>query len=131
MMLAPFISRIRKKRILWSLAAVGGFLGVLPDVIRFYGFVFRRDHGILYQSSHFGALKDVLQYIPMYGLHVAIDSFTHDPDLEWHGWNVRIWLQLILWAINIVLIMWFVKIWRKNHPVSISEKDYRQDAKRI
>ena len=115
MLLAPFISRIRKRVVLWSLAAVGGILGDLPDLIGLYGYFFKHDHGFLYGSSHHGAVKDVLQYIPMYALHLGVDSLTHAPGREWYGWNVRIWLQVIMWIVNVVLIMWFVRIWRRNN----------------
>jgi hypothetical protein len=114
MLLAPFIARLRKKVVVLSLAAVGGVLGVLPDLIGLYGFAVRHDHGILYKSAHHGAVKDVLQYIPMYALHLGVDSFTHDPDIQWYGWNVRIWLQILLWFANVAVLWWFVRIWKRN-----------------
>lgn len=113
MMLAPFIARIRRRVTLVLLVAAGGALGVLPDLIGVYGFVFHPG-GEHYASAHEGVLKESLQYIPMYAMHLAVDSLTHDPDRQWYGWNVRVWLQVVLWAVNIALIVWFARIWRKN-----------------
>jgi hypothetical protein len=122
MLLAPFISRIRKKAVLLSLACMGGILGVLPDIIGLYGFVVRHDHGDLYYSAHHGAVKEMLQYIPMYSLHLGVDSLTHDPDRQWYGWNVRIWLQIVLWLVNGILICWFLGIWKQKRQLK-SGKD--------
>ena len=113
-LLAPFIARLRKKIVLLLLAVLGGILGVLPDLIGLYGFVLRHDHGVLYGSAHYGAVKDVLQYIPMYALHLGVDSLTHDPDRQWYGWNIRIWLQILLWLANVAVIWWFARIWKRN-----------------
>jgi hypothetical protein len=114
MLLAPFITRLRKKMVLFLLAVVGGILGVLPDLIGLYGFILRHDHGVLYESAHHGGVKDVLQYIPMYALHLAVDSLTHDPDRQWYGWNVRVWLQILLWMVNIAGTLWVVRIWKNK-----------------
>ena len=114
MLLAPFISKLRKKIWLWLLVPLGGTIGALPDLLGLYGFAFRHDHGDLYWSAHHGAVKDVLQYLPMYALHLAVDSLTHDPDRDWYGWKLRIWLQIIFWMVNGILIVWFVKIWKSN-----------------
>ena len=112
-MLAPFIGWVRRKVVLIVLAFVGGVLGVLPDLIGVYGIIFAPG-GEHYNSAHGGALKEVLQYIPMYALHLGVDSLTHDPDRQWYGWNVRIWLQIVLWIVNIAVIVWFVRIWKRN-----------------
>jgi hypothetical protein len=32
-----------------------------------------------YESAHHEAIRDVLQYITMYALHLAVNSLTHDP----------------------------------------------------
>ena len=115
MMLAPFIAWVRKKYILIALAVVGGVLGVLPDLLGLYGMIVRRS-GQIYDSAHIGMLRDHLHYIPMYALHLGVDSLTHDPDRQWYGWNVRVWLQIVLWIVNIVVIVWFYRIWKRNQP---------------
>ena len=117
MMLGPFIAWIRSRVLIWCLVITGGLLGVLPDLLGMYGYVVRHDDGILYHSAHHGPVKDALKYIPMYALHLAVDSLTHDPDRQWYGWNVRVWLQLVLWFVNGVVIIWFVRIWRKNAAI--------------
>ncbi len=119
-MLAPFIARIRRKLVLVSLAVVGGILGVLPDLIGLFGMIFPR-FGEAYDSAHSGALRDYLQYIPMYALHLGVDSLTHDPDRQWYGWNVRVWLQALMWIMNIVVIIWFVRIWKRNRSEAQNE----------
>lgn len=116
MMLAPFIARIRKRIVLIALAAVGGVLGVLPDLLGLYGMIVQRSSA-LYDSAHHGPLRDHLILIPMYALHLGVDSLTHDPDRQWYGWNVRIWLQVLLWIVNITLIVWFARIWQRVHRV--------------
>jgi hypothetical protein len=113
MMLAPFIGWVRRKAVLITLAVAGGVLGVLPDLIGVYGFIFAPG-GEHYNSAHAGDLRDHLIYIPMYALHLAVDSLTHDPDRQWYGWNVRVWLQIVLWIVNIALVVWFIRIWKKN-----------------
>ena len=114
MLLAPFISHDRKRFWLWMLAFFGALFGVLPDLFYFYGIIFEHGDTHLYVSAHYGAIRNVLQYIPMYDLHLAVDSQTHNPDRQWYGWNVRIWLQVILWVVNIAVIVWFTRIWRRN-----------------
>ena len=113
MMLAPFIAWVRKKYVLLAIAFVGGVLGVLPDLLGVFGMIFKR-YGGLYDSAHIGPLRDQLVYIPMYALHLGVDSLTHDPDRQWYGWNVRVWLQILMWIVNIAIIVWFYRIWKKN-----------------
>ena len=114
MMLAPFIARLHSRVRLWVLAAVGAFFGILPDLVALVGFGILRDKGGLWFSAHGGQVSDVLQYIPMYALHIAIDSLTRDPEQEWHGLNVRVWVQVVLWLLNISVGYWFYRIWRRN-----------------
>ena len=113
MMVAPFIARLRRRSVLILLVIAGGTLGVLPDLLGLYGFIFRHSQE-LYNSAHIGPLRDRLAYIPMYALHLGVDSLTHDPDRQWYGWNVRVWLQVLLWVVNIAVIVWFVRIWKKK-----------------
>ncbi len=113
MMLVPFIAWVRRKYVLVTLAAAGGVLGVLPDLLGLYGMIVRRS-GQIYDSAHIGALREHLIYIPMYALHLGVDSLTHDPDRQWYGWNVRVWLQIVLWIVNIAVIVWFYRIWKRN-----------------
>ena len=122
MMLAPFIGWVRKKYVLIVLAFAGGVLGVLPDLIGLYGMILKRS-GAMYDSAHIGTLRDNLQYIPMYALHLGVDSLTHDPDRQWYGWNVRVWLQIVLWVVNIAVIVWFVRIWKRNQRKEQSGAD--------
>ena len=122
MMLAPFIGWVRKKYVLLAIAFVGGVLGVLPDLLGVFGMIFNR-YGGLYDSAHIGALRDQLVYIPMYALHLGVDSLTHDPDRQWYGWNVRVWLQIVLWIVNIAVIVWFVRIWKRNQRKEQSGAD--------
>ena len=117
MLLAPFISRIHRKVHAWGFALVGAILGMLPDLIGLYGYVFLHDHGRIYNSAHSGAIKEIIQYIPMTWLHLFFDSFMHDPDRTWEGFYVRRSLQVLLWMVNIGLIVWFVRIFKRNRTV--------------
>ncbi|HUI09347.1 MAG TPA: hypothetical protein VL221_03410 [Bacteroidota bacterium] len=114
LMLAPFIARIRKKAWLWTLGAVGAFFGALPDIVGAYGIIIRGDQWRLYNVAHFGKLKRILQYVPMYSLHLYVDSFTHGPGKRWWEWNERLWLEVLLWVVNGTVIALFVRIWRRN-----------------
>jgi hypothetical protein len=114
MMVAPFISRLRKRVILWSLIFVGAVLGDLPDLLGGYGFYVKSDRGILYESAHLGPVSKVLVFIPMYGLHLCLDSIMHEYEREsglYHEW---LWLEVAMWIVNIVLIFAFIRIWKKN-----------------
>jgi hypothetical protein len=86
----------------------------LPDLLGLVGYTLVHDQGRLYQSAHSGSLKSVLQYVPMYWLHLFMDSYMHDPDRTWHGIYLRATLELLLWLMNIVLVVWFFRIWKRN-----------------
>ncbi len=118
MLLAPFIRRVRSKTILALLVLVGGILGDLPDLIGVYGTVVRHDGSRLYHSAHAGAIKDILQYIPMYWLHLRLDSYTQHIYTRWGLWNDYIRFEIIAWTINIVLIVWFAKIYRRQRDLA-------------
>jgi hypothetical protein len=119
MLLAPFISRIRRKIWIWVLMIVGGVLGDLPDILGAYGIIALHDSYRLYLSAHYGAIKHVIRYIPMCWLHITVDPYMHDPDRLWHHIHLRIMLEVLLWILNIVVIAWFVRIWRHNRVASV------------
>jgi hypothetical protein len=114
LLVAPFVGRIRKKGLLWILGLVGGLFGALPDLIGGYGNLVDHDHYRLYVSAHRGSIEQVLQYVPMYGLHLVIDTLTHGPGRRWWVWNEGLWLELLLWLVNILIFWWLVQIWRKS-----------------
>ncbi len=115
LLIGPFIHRIRRKAWLWVLAFIGGFLGALPDLIGAYGNFIRHDHWTLYLSSHQGRIASVLQYVPMYWLHLRIDSVTHGPNHRWWIMGERLWLEIVFWTVNFVVIGWYMRIWRKRN----------------
>jgi hypothetical protein len=114
MLLAPFLSRIRKRIWLWILVTIGATFGVLPDLLGAYGFLVAHDNGQLYESAHSGAVSHVLQFIPMSALHLAIDSLAHDNGNGWYIRNGRLWIDIAMWLVNFVVIYWFVIIWKRN-----------------
>lgn len=114
MLLAPFISRLHRRLWVWVIAVVGAILGVLPDLLGGFGFILAHDEGELYRSAHWGAIKSVMQYVPMYWLHLFCDSYMHEPGRTWHGFHLRPTLEVLLWVANILLTVWFVRIWRRN-----------------
>jgi len=116
MMVAPFISRIRKRIVLWSLVCVGAVLGDLPDLLGGYGFFIRHDHGVLYESAHLGPISKVLVFIPMYGLHLSLDLIMHEYERQSGLYREWLWLEVLMWIVNIVLIYAFVRLWKKNKP---------------
>jgi len=118
MMIAPFISRIRKRIVLWSLVVVGGVLGDLPDIIGVYGYYFRNDHGELYDSAHIGAISKVLVFIPMYGLHLCLDSIMHAFEKEIKMSVEWLWLEVVMWTVNVLLVYAFVRLWKSNLSAS-------------
>ena len=126
MLLAPFITRIRRKVWIWVLALAGGFFGALPDLFGAYGNVVRHDHWRLYISAHGGRWGEILRFVPMYWLHLFIDSYTHGPGRRWWMWNERLWVELALWGVNLVIIAWFVRIWRRN----LTEDELQSRAER-
>jgi hypothetical protein len=114
LLLGPFLHRIRRKAWLFLLALVGGLFGALPDLIGAYGNFIEHDHWALYGSSHHGAIAQVLQYVPMYWLHLRIDSITHGPQHRWWILGERLWLEVVFWTLNLVVIWWYVHIWRRR-----------------
>jgi hypothetical protein len=114
-MLAPFIARIRRRRWLWTLAGAGAFFGALPDIVGAYGNVVRHDHWRLYVSAHAGPLGEILRYVPMYWLHLFVDSFTHGPGRRWWVWDERLWVEVTLWMVNAAIIVLYVMIWRRTN----------------
>ncbi len=113
LLLAPFIPRITKKAWLWTLAGTGAFFGALPDLLGAWGNFVLHDHWRLYGSAHFGSIAAVLQFVPMYGLHLAVDAITHGPGRNWWFWSERLWMDLLLWALNFLLIILYARVWRR------------------
>jgi hypothetical protein len=116
MLLAPFISRIRRKVWIWVLALAGAFFGALPDLFGAYGNLIRHDQWKLYTSAHAGPRGEILRYVPMYWLHLFVDSFTHGQGKRWWIWDELLWVEVALWMVNLAIIAWFVRIWRSNLP---------------
>ncbi len=114
MMVAPFISRIRKRVVLWTLVCVGAVLGDLPDLLGVYGYLVKHDSGELYESAHLGPISKVLVFIPMYGLHLSLDLIMHEYERESGLYKEWLWLEVLMWIVNIVLIYAFVRVWKKN-----------------
>lgn len=114
MMLAPFIARLRKKSWLWTLGLTGAVFGALPDLVGAYGILFRDDRWSLYNVAHFGKLRAILKYVPMYWLHLKVDSYTHGTGRRWWVWDERLWVEVTLWVVNLSVIALYVWIWRRN-----------------
>ncbi|MBI5471575.1 MAG: hypothetical protein HY961_04445 [Ignavibacteriae bacterium] len=113
MVALPFLSRIKRRAWLWSLVGLGAFMGALPDLIGAHGNLIERDNWREYRVAHFGEISEVLKFVPMYGLHLYMDSLTHSVGHRWWKWNERLWLEASLWAINVLLIAWLVRTWRR------------------
>ena len=112
--LAPLLSRIQDRTWLWILVFLGVVVGALPDLFGAYGLFILNDHWALYVNAHSGAIAGVLKYIPMYWLHLLVDSITHGEGHRWWVWNERLWLEILLWAVNGLVIWWLVKRWRER-----------------
>jgi len=120
LLLGPFISRIRRRAWLWALGLTGGIFGALPDLLGAYGYFVEHDRWALYRRSHYGDIANILQYVPMYWLHLRIDSFTHGPDHRWWIMGERLWLELLFWTVNGLVLSWYIRIWRKHRTVQRS-----------
>jgi hypothetical protein len=125
MALAPFISRIRKKTWLWTLVLAGAILGELPDLAGVYGTLVEHDFGQRYESAHTGPIRDVLQYIPMSALHLYLDSLKLEMNKHWNVWIAWICMEAVLWLMNILLIIWFTKIWKRTAAGGTSPEGVR------
>jgi hypothetical protein len=114
LLLSPFIAWIRRKAWIRVLVLTGALFGALPDIIGAYGLFVHHDHWKLYNSAHSGQIEEILGYVPMYRLHLFVDSFTHGSGKRWWVWNEMLWVETALWGINLAVIAWFVRIWRRN-----------------
>jgi hypothetical protein len=130
LLLAPFIARVRRKAWIRVLALTGAFFGALPDLFGAYGNLVRHDHWTLYIDAHAGPLGKILRYVPMYWLHLFVDSFTHGAGKRWWVWDERLWVEATLWGANLTVIAWFVRIWRKNLPPDELQGTERTDRLR-
>jgi hypothetical protein len=146
MLVAPFLRTIRRKSTLILVAFAGAILGDLPDLIGVSGIIFAHDNGRLYRLAHAGAIKDVLQYIPMYWLHLFLDSFTHSMEDRWSLWNEWVLFEVVVWTVNVLLIILMVRIrrhgiaairpggliyyWLNERLDRKSIRDYRNDMNR-
>lgn len=110
----PFLSFIKKRTTVWILASFGMLFGALPDLIGAYGNLVFHDHWTLYRSAHYGQIAGVLQYIPMYWLHIKLDAVMHGRSAHWWVWNERLWLEVLLWIINVTIIARSVRWWRRH-----------------
>jgi hypothetical protein len=111
-LLSPFIAFVRRKVWIVTLVVIGALLGDLPDLLGIFGQYVLRDDGALYMSAHRGAIAETLQFLPMYWLHTRLDFFTHDRNSyitrDW------IWVEIVVWATNILIIWLFVRVWRRH-----------------
>lgn len=114
MILALLRSWIARKSWPWVLVGLGLIFGMLPDLIGAYGNIVDHDHWTLYRSAHFGPIKQILQYVPMYGLHLFLDSLMHGQGHRWWRWDERMWLEILLWVVNAMVILWLVRTWKKD-----------------
>jgi len=114
MLLSPFIARIRRKVWVWVLALTGAFFGALPDLFGAYGNIVHHDRWKLYNLAHSGPIGEILRYVPMYWLHLFVDSHTHGTGKRWWIPGEMLWLEAVLWGVNLAVIAWFVRIWRNN-----------------
>jgi hypothetical protein len=114
MVAAPLVSRVKNKVMLGSLIGAGFLMGALPDLIGAEGNLLEHDHWAAYRTAHFGSVAHWLQYVPMYWLHLQIDALTHGKGHRWWVWNERLWLELLLWCINLLLILWLVRLWERS-----------------
>jgi hypothetical protein len=119
-LLGPFIAFIRRRIWIWILVILGGLFGALPDLLGAYGFLVKHDHGALYFSAHHGAIAETLQYVPMYWLHLRLDSITHGR----HSMITPeyVWIEVVVWTVNLMLMWWFAKIWRTNQGSILPQK---------
>lgn len=105
---------MRRKAALWILVIAGVLFGTLPDIIGAYGNLIEHDHWALYRRAHFGDIKDLLQYIPMYWMHLQFDGIMHGPGHRWWKVDERLWLEIVLWLINLLVIAWLMNSWKKR-----------------
>ena len=105
---------IKSKVLLWVIVGLGVFFGTLPDLIGAYGNYIDHDHWTLYRNAHFGDIKGVLQYVPMYWLHLYLDTLMHGPGRRWWKYDERLWLEVTLWAVNIAVIVWLIRTWKSG-----------------
>lgn len=130
-LLGPFIAFVRRRIWIWIFVFIGAFLGDLPDLLGVYGQVVAHDQGALRLSAHRGAVAEKLEYIPMYWLHLRLDDITHDR----HSYITRdwIWVEILVWITNLLIIWMFVKVWRKHQemtlPRDIGERTWAPGAK--
>ncbi len=108
MVLIPVLRWIRTRKYLWAVVLLGAVFGALPDIISAYGVLILRNGWTLYVNAHEGPIAHVLQYIPMYGLHLFVDSITHGVGKRWWVASERLWLEILFWVINAFLIAWAV-----------------------
>ena len=111
------------------LIILGVFFGALPDLIGAYGNLVEHDHWALYRRSHFGDIEETLQYVPMYWLHLQLDRLMHGPSHRWWKVDERLWLEFILWVINVVVIVWLLNVWRnQTNRARTLETDSARDS---
>lgn len=131
MLVVPFIRLIRSKITLVWLAVTGAILGDLPDILGVFGYFVLHDHGGLYFSAHFGAIRNVIHYVPMCWLHLFIDSYTHELADRRSIANEWIIIELAAWVVNIGLILWMVRVLRRQllRSQESNPKAYRLSSK--
>ena len=86
----PFLSRLKRNKWMWSVVVLGAILGALPDLIGAHGNLVKNDHWSEYVLAHRGDVADVVKYVPMYGLHLFLDRYTHGDGIRWGGASERV-----------------------------------------
>lgn len=93
--------------------AVGVVTGVMAGVPDIGGEIMARlgkDGYKWYDSTHKGRINKFMRWFPPWGLHTWLDSFSHGAGKRWWVWKERLWLELLIWIINIYLIILILKI---------------------
>ncbi len=114
MVAALLLSHLKRRKWLWSVVVIGVLFGALPDLIGAHGNYVAQDRWEQYTRAHRGDVANILQYVPMYGLHLYLDEVTHGIGIRWWVLHERLWLEILLWILNVAAIAWLIKRWRQS-----------------
>jgi len=118
--LLGYIIFLRNKKVAITVGILFSLISLVPDIGGEYMAHVNNDNYEWYNSAHNGNINSYMQYIPPWFLHTTLDKYSHGLNNRWYAgiwweylipwkWKEMMWLEMTMWLVNIILIIYLFK----------------------